>query len=130
MEFKPPANFLNQIHHMNQEIAEAAYQKNNPVIQICHAIKNYVESFEAELDDEHEVGVRLASFGSVLIFHAEKIGFSKPNLITFYGVTEDGERVQLIQHASQLNFLLRAVKRQQNKPRRIGFLWDTKDGNE
>lgn len=130
MEFKPPANFLNQMNYINEEIAEAAYQKNNPVIKICNAIKDYVESFEAELDDEHEVGVRLASFGSVLIFHAEKIGFSRPNLITFYGVTEEGDRVQLIQHVSQLNFLLRAVKRQENKPRRIGFLWDMEGGNE
>ncbi len=36
------------------------------------------------------------------------------------------ERVQLIQHLSQLSFLLVAVKKQEDKPRRIGFIFDKK----
>ena len=92
--------------------------------QVCQAIKKYVEDFEAQLDEEHEVGVRLASFGGVVLFHAERIGFSTPNVISFYGLTEEGEKVQLIQHVSQLNFLLKAVKKMEEKPRRIGFIWE------
>ena len=116
-----------QVAKMNKiqaEIAEAAYLKNNPVIHVCQAIQKYVETFEAQLDEEHEVGVRLASFGGVVVFHAERIGFSAPNVITFYGITEEGEKLQLIQHVSQLNFLLRSVKKMEEKPRRIGFIWE------
>ena len=105
------------------QIAEQAHLRNNPVVGVCEALRRYVEEFERTLDDEHEVGVRLASFGGVLIFHAQQIGFSKPNVITFYGVTEEGENVQLIQHVSQLNFLLKSVKKREEKANRIGFLW-------
>lgn len=114
---------LAQMNEIQDQIAEQAHLRNNPVIQVCEAIKNYVEEFERELDEEHEVGVRLASFGGVVVFHAEQIGFSKPNVITFYGVTEEGEKIQLIQHVSQLNFLLKAVKKREQKANRIGFLW-------
>ena len=74
------------------------------------------------LDDEHEIGVRLASFGGVVLFHAQQICFTKPNVITFFGVTEEGEKVQLIQHVIQLSFLLKAVKKRDEKPNRIGFI--------
>ena len=106
---------------MNQ-IQEQIHREKNPVLGVSESIKKYIEQFEAELDDEHEVGVRLASFGGVIIFHAEKIGFSKPNVITFYGITHDGEKIQLIQHVSQLNFLLKSVKKRNDIPTRIGFL--------
>ncbi len=118
--------FEKQMEEMNElqaEIAAAAYLRNNPVIQVCQAIQKYVETFEANLDEEHEVAVRLASFGGVVMFHAEQIGFSTPNVITFYGTTEEGERLQLIQHVSQLSFLLRSVKKLEEKPKRIGFIW-------
>ena len=106
---------------MNQ-ITEQVHREKNPVIGVSESIKKYIEQFEAELDDDHEIGVRLASFGGVIIFHAEKIGFSKPNVITFCGITDDGEKIQLIQHVSQLNFLLKSVKKRNDVPTRIGFL--------
>ena len=121
----PVPNFMND-HFTTQnkifkQISEDAHLKNNPVIDVCQAIKDYIIDFERELDNEHEIGIRLASFGGVIIFHADKIGFSKPNVITFYGVTDDGEKVQLIQHVSQLNFLLRAVRKREETAKRIGF---------
>lgn len=114
---------LHHIDRITEELAEQAHLRNNPVIQVCNAIKNHVEEFERSLDQEHEIGVRLASFGGVVIFHAEQISFSKPNVIIFSGTTEEGEKIQLIQHVSQLNFLLKAVKKREETPRRIGFLW-------
>jgi len=104
------------------QITEQAHRRNNPVVEVCETLKRYVEEFEHTLDEEHEVGVRLASFGGVVLFHAQQIGFSKPNVITFYGVTEEGDKVQLIQHVSQLNFLLKSVKKREEKANRIGFL--------
>lgn len=115
-----------KLEELTNQLAADEHLRNNPVVQVCEAIKNYVEEFERGLDEEHEVGVRLASFGGVVIFHAEQIGFTKPNIITFYGVTEDGEKIQLIQHVSQLNFLLKAVKKREHKASRIGFLWSDK----
>ena len=69
-----------------------------------------------------DVCVNLASFGQSLIMDVETIKYQNPNLLYFYGKVNDMD-AQLIQHMTQLNFLLLA--RQKSKPnedpRRIGF---------
>ena len=49
-------------------------------------------------------------------------GYQNPDILYFYGLV-NGKKSQLIQHASQLNFLLTSVEREdKTKPaRRIGF---------
>jgi hypothetical protein len=83
-----------------------------------------VRAFEAGLDDVHEIGAKLVSFGSMVTFHIERVDYLAPDLLTFYGTSDDGERVQLVQHVSQLSVLLVAMKKIGEKPRRIGFIWD------
>ncbi|WP_017727091.1 DUF6173 family protein [Halalkalibacterium ligniniphilum] len=79
--------------------------------------------FDESLDHEHEVGLRLVSFGQTMQFHVEAVGYYNPSLIRFYGHTGDGTKVELVQHVSQLNFLLMAVKRLHPEQRKksIGF---------
>jgi hypothetical protein len=86
----------------------------------------YIQKFEAELDNDHEVGARLVSFGQSITFHIERMGYSDPDMILFYGISETMGKVQLIQHISQFSVLLVSVVKQQEKPRRIGFLWEKK----
>ncbi len=81
----------------------------------------FINKFEADLDDEHEVGARLVSFGSEITFHIEDIGYWEPDIITFYGVGSDGGTVQLIQNVSQLSVLLVAMQKREEEPRRVGF---------
>jgi len=81
----------------------------------------YINDFEASLDDEHEVGARLVSFGDSVTFHIEDIGFWGPDIITFVGKADDGSNIQLIQNISQLSVLLIAMKKEDDEPRRIGF---------
>jgi hypothetical protein len=127
---KPPASsFLGQMAPTHTQlddvlsgIQDQAHRKANPVIRASENLKKYIEDFEASLDADHEVALRIASFGGVVQFHAETIGFAKPDLVTFIGVTGEGERVQLVQHYTQLSFLLKAVKKLQPEARRIGFL--------
>lgn len=108
---------------MHRTIADDQHHRDNPVIRVFEAMRTYVEDFEGQLDDNHEVGVRLVAFGSSVLFHAQEISFSKPSVIAFKGITPEGDRVQLIQHVSQLNFLLKSVPKLQDSPRRIGFVW-------
>ena len=96
----------------------------NPAQWAYERLGEYIKDFEAELDDEHEIGARLVSFGQSVTFHIESIGYYGPDILTFHGRTETMAKVQLIQHISQLSVLLIAVEKQQDKPRRIGFLWD------
>ena len=88
-------------------------------------IVEQIRDFEAELDDEHEVALHLASFGTSMVMAVTDIGYQNPDMLYFYG-TVNGQVAQLIQHISQLNFLLLAVKKAvpSAPPRRIGFALD------
>ena len=82
----------------------------------------YLKNFEEQLDSDHE-----AAFGftgaQAGVLRIEGMGYFDPDVVTFYGVDANGERVQLIQHVSQLNVLLRAVTKRvpDAAPNRIGF---------
>jgi len=81
-----------------------------------------IKEFEENLDDQHEVAVKLASFGQSVTLSVTDIGFSNPSTLVFYGFVGD-QRAELIQHMSQLNFLLLSVQKAdpEKPPRRIGF---------
>lgn len=85
---------------------------------------NWINDFDADLDANHEVGVRLVSFGTTVVFHLENIGYWNPSLISFSGKTDDGEPVELIQHVSQISILLMKLPRlDPTQPKKkIGFL--------
>ncbi|WP_231620771.1 DUF6173 family protein [Fictibacillus sp. 7GRE50] len=82
-----------------------------------------INDFDEQLDQSHEVGMRLVSFGQTVQFHVEDLGYYNPSLIKFIGRTEDGNPIELIQHVSQISFLLMSVKRlNPDEPKRkIGF---------
>jgi hypothetical protein len=82
----------------------------------------YIKDFQDDLDNEHEVGIQLASFGQNITMQVADIGYANPSLITFYGYV-NGQYSELIQHISQLNFLLIACPKAEPEkpPRRIGF---------
>ena len=102
----------------------------NPAKWMYTRLVEYIKSFEESLDNDHEVGARLVSFGQSITFHIEDMGYYGPDIISFEGTDERGQGVQLIQHTSQLSVLLIAVKKQAEQPRRIGFILEEKDKNE
>ena len=93
----------------------------NPAKWAHERLVGYIQSFEAALDDEHEIGARLVSFGATVVFHIEDIGYHGPDIITFRGIDTDGRRVQLVQHVTQLSVLLIAMEKIGPEARRIGF---------
>ena len=97
----------------NYKLADWTYEK----------IMEQIYKFEKNLDAEHEVALKLTSFGSSLTMIVSSIGYQNPDLLYFHGFV-NGTEAQLIQHKSQLNFLLTSVERtDKTKPaRRIGFL--------
>jgi hypothetical protein len=114
--------------HERNQIAEEQRKKEvifHPAQLIYKQLSKYIRDFERELDEEHEIGARLVSFGSTITFHIENVRYYDPYIITFYGINDNGEKVQLIQHTSQLNVLLVAMKKLQEKPNRVGFLMES-----
>jgi hypothetical protein len=87
-------------------------------------LTEWIQRFDAELDQAHEVGVRLVNFGQAIVFHLTDIGYWNPSLMSFRGTAEDGNPVELIQHVSQISILLIKLSRKDpSKPKpKIGFL--------
>lgn len=85
-------------------------------------ISKQIEEFQNNLDEEHEIALQLASFGTSILMQVTSISYQNPDLFYFYGFV-NGKYSQLIQHSSQLNFLLTSIEREdKSKPaRRIGF---------
>ena len=69
-----------------------------------------INNFESDMPDDMQAGGRLVSAGNIT-FSIQDVGFWDPNMIVFYGELSDGSHVELVQHLSQLNLLLVAVKR-------------------
>lgn len=109
------------IDSRNYHLADYQYEL------LCSSIKEFQEG----LDDEHEVGLQLASFGQSITLNVTNIGYSNPSLIHFYGYI-NGSKAHLIQHISQLSFLLTSVpKVDPEKPaRRIGFQTNSSNENQ
>jgi hypothetical protein len=82
-----------------------------------------IQAFEAELDEASEVGIHLVQFGPTTVIHVRRIDWYQPNLLVMHGTSGDGLPVRLVQHLSQLNFLMTRVPRlDPDAPRRaIGF---------
>ena len=84
-------------------------------------IKRYVQDFQKSLDQEHDVGLLLTNFGQTTLMEVTQIGYEKSVLMVFRGYV-NGTMATLIQHISQLNFLLMAVPKAPEQPKRkIGF---------
>jgi len=85
-------------------------------------IKKMIKDFEDKLDNEHEVALKLATFGQSILLNVTSIGYVNPSTIVFHGFV-DGQPATLIQHMTMLNFLLISAPVQDTSkpPRRIGF---------
>ena len=84
-------------------------------------IKKYVLDFQSSLDKDHDVALLLTNFGQSVIMEVTEIGYEESVLMVFRGYV-NGKMSTLIQHISQLNFLIASVSKNPEKPRRkIGF---------
>lgn len=109
VNYRPPEERIASV--MNASSAGEAVKRMEAVIN----------AFMAKLAANEEVEVALASFGSQHVIVVSTIQAINPNLIVFYG-WEQGRPATLIQHLSQLNFLLVPVESEAETPRRkIGF---------
>lgn len=94
---------------------------NNPAQWTHDRLRKLINDFEENLDAEHEIGLRLVSFGNGSVFHVIDLGYWGPDIIIFNCLAQDGSRADLVQHISQLNVLFQAVPKIGESPRRIGF---------
>jgi hypothetical protein len=103
-------------------VAGKPLAKKSPAEWAYERLILYIQNFEQQLDNEHEVAMGFAG-GDVGVLRIEGMGYFDPDIVTFHGSDESGAKTQLIQHISQLNVMLRALpkRKEVKKPNRIGF---------
>lgn len=120
-------SFLHSLTSFTREIdpLPITYSYSDTQFEI---IKQYIQEFEASLDADHEVGLLLTNFGQTMLMEVTHIWYEKSVLMVFHGYV-NGRKSTLIQHISQLNFLLTSVPRNPERPsRKIGFVSNWEDG--
>lgn len=86
------------------------------------ALMTQIAEFEKGLAGDEELGACLTHFGREVTITVAEVSHRSPALIIFRGTTSAGQRVTLLQHQSQVNVLLTAIKvKPGQSPRRIGF---------
>jgi len=119
---RPDAPRTAEMCPLPEAVAAEPVEAKSPAQWAYERLILYIQNFEAQLDDEHEVAMGFTG-GDAGVLRIEGIGYFDPDIVTFYGHDEDGARTQLIQHVSQLNVMLRALPKapEVEEPRRIGF---------
>ena len=107
-------SFVEQMNEINQPYTAKS---------IFNELVQRIQRFESELNQEQEVGMQLVNFGQSTQFSVSRLGYTDPSIIWFEGVLADDSSVQLVQHVSQISFLMVALKREHpEKPKaQIGF---------
>ena len=114
-------------HSIEQEalppaVIKQPMEKKSPAEWAYQRLILYIQNFEKMLDAEQEVAMGFTDTGGGFL-RIEGLGHFDPDIVTFYGTDQTGAKVQLVQHVSQLNVLLRAMPKEADaaEPRRIGF---------
>lgn len=95
--------------------------QTNPAKWTYQKVVECIYAFEKSLDNDHELGARLVSSVSDVTLYISDVGYYDPHMISFCGSSEGGEKLQLLQHVSQLSVFLVAIQRRGEEPVRIGL---------
>jgi hypothetical protein len=108
--------------NMIPDFADMAAHQHGFARIIFAKLRERIEEFQAKLSPNQEIAAYLASFGAQILISIDRMDYSDPFLIIFSGVDQKGNRVELVQHTSQLSLLFTTVTLQEGtKGRRIGF---------
>ncbi len=107
-----------------ERLTQKAVEAKSPAEWAYERLILYIQNFEEQLDGDQEVAMAFAG-GEAGVIRIEGMGFFDPDILTFYGIDEEGTKTQLVQHVSQLSLVLRALpiaaEAEDEPPRRIGF---------
>ena len=103
-------------------ITSAAAQALRAASECVGELICQIEKFENSLDEHQEVAVFVIGGPAGASFFPTSIQAIDPDKVVFDGIDPDGGPFVVVQHVTQLNFALRAVRTAPDEPpRRIGF---------
>ena len=101
--------------------AKIAEPLPNPAAWMHERIVRQIVDFEKALNPDQEIGGRFVQGPNNESLHIENVANWGPDMIIFMGHYSDGRKFELIQHYTQINLFLVAVRKMNEEPRRIGF---------
>lgn len=119
---------LNIIQKSNESketmINAAVIQEGSTAQIIAENLYQEILNYQSSLPDTEDVAMLIVKFNEATTILVDSIGYIGYNLVRFGGKDNSGKPLELIQHVSQLNFLLKVVpKLEPEAPKRkIGFV--------
>jgi uncharacterized protein (DUF4213/DUF364 family) len=102
-------------------MAQAAERQLNQATDAVRDIAAEIEFFETNLKPDEEARLVIIGGPAGTAIFPEAMAALGIDRLRFEGVANDGCRVTVIQHVSQLNIMLKAVVVGEDNARRIGF---------
>ena len=121
---------LNAIQKSNadkQKMINAAIIQEGGTAQIvAENLYQEIINYQSYLDETEDVAMMVVKFNESITILVDSIGYIGYNLVRFGGKDNSGKPLELIQHISQLNFLLTVVPKPvpEAPKRKIGFVQD------
>lgn len=116
---------LSERARSTQKMVNAAMiQEGSTAKQVAINLYEEIIKYQASLPDTEDVIMMLVQFGQTYTIRVTNIGYSGYTLVCFHGEDIDGKPLELIQHISQLNFLLQVQPKEKPEApkRKIGFV--------
>lgn len=103
-------------------LADGLRMRDNPAEWAFLRLSRLIQDFESKLDKDDEIAARIVGLPGDGTMQIDDVGFWGPDMILFFGKTDQGKPVRLVQHYAQMNVLLTARAKPTEEPaRRIGF---------
>ena len=119
---------LNAIQKSNiskqKMINVATIQEGSTAQIVAENLHQEILNYQSNLPDEEDVAISIVQFNQSTTILVDSIGYIGYNLVRFGGKDNSGKPLELIQHISQLNFLLTVVQKPESEvpKRQIGFV--------
>ena len=101
--------------------ADTAISLPNHAEEAVKAVYEEIADFESNLDADHEIGMPIVGGPAGLCVHVRQVYPFDSDKLVFVGIDNEQRPVRLIQHLSQLSFLMLAAPRLGPVAVRIGF---------
>lgn len=105
-------------------INAATIQEGSTAQIVAENLHQEILNYQSNLPDEEDVAISIVQFNQTTTILVDSIGYIGYNLVRFGGKDNSGKPLELIQHISQLNFLLTVVPKPEPEvpKRQIGFV--------
>lgn len=105
-------------------INAATIQEGSTAQIVAENLHQEILNYQSNLPDEEDVAISIVQFNQIITILVDSIGSIGYNLARFGGKDSLGKPLELIQHISQLNFLLTVVQKSEPEvlKRPIGFV--------